>query len=366
MPVGDALHPTPVLFRYYTSGTTGRPKAVERPRRTPEALVASIVGLARFWGVASPDDVHLACGPLYHTAPLAYSNHALLLGQTVVLVDRFDPMECLRLIERERVTWTHMVPINFVRILGLPDDVRRRPDLSSLRRVIHAAAPCPVEVKRRIMEVFPRGTVWEYYGMTEGFATAISPEEWLRKPGSVGRAAFGNGISIVGRDGRELPAGQPGVVYVSPAGGARFAYGGDPSKTAEAWRGDRFTVGDMGYLDEDGYLFLTDRAQDLIITGGANVYPAEVEAVLYTHPAVADVAVIGVPDDEWGESVHAVVEARAPVSTQELVAYCRHRLAHYKCPRGVAFVAALPRDDNGKIRKRELRDRYWAGRDRRI
>lgn len=202
--------------------------------------------------------------------------------------------------------------------------------------------------------------------MTEGLATIISAEEWRRKPGSVGRAAPGLELRILDEDGRELSPGEPGLVYVSPTGGVRFAYAGAPEKTEQAYRGDLFTVGDMGYLDEDGYLFLTDRKTDLIISGGANVYPAEVEAALYQHPAVADVAVVGVPDDEWGEAVKAVVQPRGPVSEDALIAFCRDHLAHYKCPRTVDFVEVLPRDENGKVRKRELRERYWAGRARRI
>jgi long-chain acyl-CoA synthetase len=365
-PPEGGLDPAPVLFRYYTSGTTGVPKAVERPRPDPERYLAGMASFPQLAGVTGPDEVYLGCGPLYHTAPCAFATYALTLGHTVVLMGRFDAAECLALIERERVTWTHMVPINFVRILALPPEVRERYDLTSLKKVLHAAAPCPVDVKRRIMEVFPPGTVWEYYGMTEGLATIISPDEWLRKPGSVGRAAPGVEVSILDEEGRPLPPGQVGLVYVTPMGGVRFAYAGAPEKTAAAWRGDRYTVGDMGYLDEDGYLYLTDRKQDLIISGGANVYPAEVEAVLFRHPAVADCAVIGIPDDEWGEAVLAVVEARAPVDEREIIAFARERLAHYKCPRRVELVEELPRDENGKVRKRELRDRYWAGRPRKI
>jgi long-chain acyl-CoA synthetase len=315
-------------------------------------------------GLTSPDEVHLACGPLYHTAPRAFASYALLLGQTLVLVRSFDAAECLQLIERKRVTWTHMVPINFVRILALQNP--HASDLSSMKRVLHAAAPCPVEVKRRIIDLFPTETVWEYYGMTEGLATMISPGEWLEKPGSVGRAAPGIEVHILDEDGRELPPGQVGLVYVTPMAGVRFSYAGAPEKTEEAWRGELYTVGDMGRLDDDGYLFLTDRKQDLIISGGANVYPAEVEAVLYAHPAVGDCAVIGVPDPEWGEQVKAIVEPRGEVTAEELIAFCRTNLAHDKCAKSVDFVDALPRDPNGKVRKRELRDRYWAAKGRKI
>ncbi len=354
-------------FQYYTSGTTGRPKRVDRPvNPDPAARAQGSRDYAASWGVDDPDGVHLACGPLYHTAPCAYAHYAVLLGQRVVLMDGFDAEECLRLIQDEGVTWTHMVPINFIRILALGDDVLARYDLSSIRRVLHAAAPCPVDVKRRVLELFPPGTVWEYYGATEGLATVISSEEWLEKPGSVGRAAQGLTVKVLGEDGRELEPGEVGLVYISPMGGARFEYAGAPEKTAETWRGGLYTVGDMGFLDADGYLYLTDRKQDLIISGGANVYPAEVEAVLFGHPAVADVAVIGVPDDEWGESVKAIVQPWGELDPGELIAFARERLAHYKCPRSVDLVEALPRDPNGKLQKRELREPYWAGRERRI
>jgi long-chain acyl-CoA synthetase len=309
--------------------------------------------------------VHLLVGPAYHTAPGAFANRALQqFGQTVVIMRHFDAEECLRLIETHRVTWSHMVPINFVRILALPEEKRHSYDLSSVRRILHAAAPCPIEVKRAIMELFPPGSIYEYYGATEGLATLCPAEEWLAKPGTVGRAAPGIDVRIYGDEGDPLPAGEVGTVYFSTP--MRFRYAGAPEKTRQSWRGDYFTAGDMGYLDEDGYLFLTDRKIDMIITGGANVYPAEVESVLFTHPAVADVAVFGIPDKEWGERVHAVVELRSPVTEDEIIAFCRDRIAHYKCPGSVEFVEGLPRDPNGKIRKRVLREPFWKDSDRKI
>jgi long-chain acyl-CoA synthetase len=216
------------------------------------------------------------------------------------------------------------------------------------------------------MEVFPPQTVWEYYGMTEGLATMISPKDWLERPGSVGRAAPNLEVHVLDAEGRELPPGEVGLVYVTPMGGVRFSYAGAPEKSEQMWQGELYTVGDMGYLDEDGYLFLTDRQQDLIISGGANIYPAEVEAVLFCHPAVADCAVIGIPDPEWGEQVKAIVEPRAEVTAEELIEFCRANLAHDKCPRSVDFVEKLPRDDSGKLGKRELREPYWAATSRNI
>ncbi|MCA1833409.1 MAG: AMP-binding protein [Actinomycetota bacterium] len=364
-PIEDAPLPAPPRFRFYTSGTTGQPKAVERPVTPTGDYIERTKSFPPLDGLTKPGLVHLACGPMYHTAPCAFANYALLFGHTVVLMDHFEAEEALSLIESERVTWTHMVPINFIRILNIDEDVRKKYDLKSLKKVLHAAAPCPVDVKKQIMKVFPRNVVWEYYGMTEAFATIISPSEWQKKPGSVGKAAPGVTMKILDEKGKELPPGETGVVYLIPSGG-KFAYAGAPEKTKESWRGDLFTVGDMGYLDEDGYLFLTDRRQDMIITGGANVYPAEVEATLYKHPAVADVAVIGVPDDEWGEAVKAIVETRKPVKAEELIDFCRENLAHFKCPKTVELVDKLPRDENGKVRKRDLRDPYWAGRPARI
>ncbi len=334
----------------YTSGTTGRPKAVERSN-----VGAPPVNFLEFWGLAGVDQTHLCCAPVYHSQPRAFAQFALAAGHTLVLMERFDAEDFLRAIDRERITWVSMAPIHFVRILALPDEVRSRYDLSSLRLVMHSAAPCPVDIKRRIIDVFPPGTVWELYGGTEALFTMVSPDEWLQKPGTVGRAGPGITVKILDDDGAELGPGEVGTVYASQS---RFSYRGAPEATEESWRGDLFTLGEMGHLDEDGYLFLHDRKKDMIVTGGSNVYSAEVEAVLITHAAVADVAVIGVPDPEFGEHVAAIVETMAPVSAEELVAYCRERLAHYKCPRSIEFVAVLPRDPSGKVRKRELRLRY--------
>jgi long-chain acyl-CoA synthetase len=261
-----------------------------------------------------------------------------------------------------------MVPAHFIRILELPPEVRARWHLSSVRKILHAAAPCPPEVKRRIMDVFPPGAVWEFYGATEGPGTIISPEEWLARPGSVGRPWPGVTVKILDDDGREVPPGEVGTIYLSALGSGKFSYRNAPEKTAGAFRGDFFTVGDMGWLDADGYLFIADRRTDMVISGGVNIYPAEIEAALHAHPDVVDAAVFGVPDDRWGESLHAVVEPRrdAPLTAAAVQAWCRERLADYKTPRTVEFTAELPRDPNGKVLKRQLREPHWAGRARRV
>lgn len=342
----------------YTSGTTGRPKGIERAAPAP-ARVATPNPVAAFWGF-TPDDVHLLCGPAYHTAPGMYAQMHLALGATVVVMEPFDADECLRLIETERVTTTHMVPANFVRIL---DAEWARYDRSSMRRILHAAAPCPVPVKRRIIDAFPAGAVWEYYGMSEGMGTVISPEEWLRKPGSVGRAFPGLDVQIRSESGALLPAGEVGLIYVSAIPGYRFGYHNAPDKTAQAWQGDYFTVGDLGRLDEDGYLFLADRRIDLVISGGVNIYPAEVEQALCEHPAVADAAVFGVPDERMGERVHALVQLRRGVtcSVEQLLADVRGWLADFKMPRSVELVDVVPREPNGKVIKRRLREQASRG-----
>jgi long-chain acyl-CoA synthetase len=355
MPPTEDFLGTHVIPMAYTSGTTGRPKGISRSLPTP-AREATPNPIAAFWGFG-PDDVHLLCGPAYHTAPGVYSQLHLTLGAAVVVMQPFDAERCLELIETERVTTSHMVPANFIRILEA--DWQRR-DLSSIRKILHAAAPCPPAVKRRIFDVFPPGTVWEYYGMSEGMGTVISPEEWLRKPGSVGRAFPGLDVKVVSDDGAVLPPGEIGTIRVSAIPGYEFGYHNAPDKTAEAWEAGYFTVGDLGWLDADGYLFIADRRTDLVISGGVNIYPAEVEQAIAEHPEVADVAVFGVPDERMGQHVHAVVELRpgSTCTTDGLLAALRGSLADYKLPRSVDFVDVLPREPNGKIRKNKLRDDY--------
>lgn len=337
----------------YTSGTTGRPKGIDRAM-DPAAAHLTLFGMARLWDFG-PDDVTLVAGPCYHTGPAGYAQLHLLIGGTVVIMPHFDAAEALALIARHRVTNAFMVPTHFSRILQLDAAERARHDLSSVRRILHSAAPCPAAVKRGIMAVFPPGTVTEFYGASEGGFTRISAEEWLRRPGSVGTPWPGHEIHILDESGRALPRGAVGLIYVRAAGMA-FRYRGAEEKTRGAFHDGMFTAGDLGWLDDDGYLFIADRRTDLIITGGANVYPAEVEGVLAAHPAVADVAVVGVPDPEMGKAVVAVVELRpgATATAAELIAFTRRDLSHYKCPRRIELVPSLPREPQGKVRKREL------------
>jgi len=356
----------------YSSGTTGRPKGVRKqlPGTRLGDATSAPVQIATAFGDrgGGPGTVYLSPAPLYHGAPLVTSMSMHRLGGTVVVMERFDPRQCLELIQRYRVTQAQFVPTMFVRMLRLPKEDREHYDLSSLQHVVHAAAPCPVEVKRQMFDWWGP-IIYEYYSGTEDIGTThITPEEWLTHPGSVGRCM--TECHIVGENGEELPTGQAGVVYF--AGGRPFEYHNDPQKTAsvtneKGWR----TLGDVGYLDEEGYLYLTDRQAHMIISGGVNIYPQEAENLLAGHRAVADVAVIGVPDDEMGEAVKAVVEltdpaAASPELKADLLAYCRSELATYKCPRSVDFVDELPRDDNGKLYKRLLRERYWEGHNTRV
>jgi len=343
-----------VVTMNYTSGTTGRPKGIERVAPQPAKEYAPNA-LAAFWGFTGTD-VHLLCGPAYHTAPGNYAQMSLGEGGSVVIMPRFVAESCLELIERERLTTSHMVPANFIRIL----EARWQDhDRSSITKILRAAAPCPPAVKRQIMEVFPPGTVWEYYGASEGMGTVISPEEWLQKPGSVGRAFPGLRITIRDDDGNELPPGEVGSIYTSAMPGMpKFEYHNAPEKTAESWRDDEFTVHDLGSLDEDGYLFLADRRVDLILRGGVNIYPAEVEHALAMNPDVVDSAVFGLPDEQLGQRVHAIVELRpgAPPDPDAILGQLREHLAPYKLPTTFEFVDELPREPNGKVLKRQLRD----------
>ncbi|WP_436760409.1 AMP-binding protein [Streptosporangium sp. V21-05] len=347
----------------YTSGTTGRPKGVRRRliELSPEDLYPILTRKGwRHFGLP-PDGVHLLLSQLYHSAPYGQAMMALQFGHTVVVTERFDAAETLELVERHRVTNAFMVPTMFHRLLALPASVRAKHDLSSLTHLYHGAAPCPPSTKQAMID-WLGPVLWEYYGSTEAaVATMVSSAEWLERPGTVGRAIDGLAFTILGDDGAELPPGEPGMVYIG--GINHFEYHRDPSKTASTMRGALYTPGDIGYLDEDGYLFLCDRRTDLIISGGVNVYPAEVEAVLQEHPSVADVAVIGVPDPEWGQRVVALVQP-APGAvpgaelTGELLAHCDTRLARLKHPRVIEYRDPLPRTPTGKLSRSDLRNTY--------
>lgn len=347
----------------YSSGTTGRPKGV-RTELFDEAIDAPgpMMKTAAKLYALGPDTVYLSPAPLYHAAPLHFNLNVMRYGGTSVVMERFDAEEALALIERHRATHSQWVPTMFVRMLKLPEETRARYDHSTLRVAIHAAAPCPVPVKQAMIAWWGP-VLYEYYAATEGNGyVACDSQEWLARPGTVGRALLGE-LRILDDDGNRLPVGETGTIYF--ANGPAFEYHNDPVKTAasrsrEGWS----TLGDVGYVDADGFLFLTDRKHFMIISGGVNIYPQEVENLLVTHPMVADVAVIGVPNEEFGEEVKAVVQPMrmqdaGPELAAELIEFCRAHLSHLKCPRSIDFDPALPRHPTGKLYKRLLRDRYW-------
>jgi long-chain acyl-CoA synthetase len=345
----------------YSSGTTGRPKGIKRelPHLSPAEVPSMMSALLGFW--IDPDAVYLSPAPVYHTAPSVWSMSLQAGGITTVVMEKFDPEGALDAIARYRVTHAQFVPAMFARMLKLPESVRNSYDLSSLKRVIHAAAPCPVEIKKQMMDWWGP-IIDEYYSASEALgSTLITAEEWLAHPGSVGKPILGV-VHILDEDGNELPPGQAGEIYFE--GGYTFEYLNDPEKTAASrdkhgW----LTVGDVGYLDDEGYLYLTDRRHHMIISGGVNIYPQETENMLITHPKVLDAAVFGIPDPEMGQSVKAVVQTVDPADAtdefaDELLTWLRDRLSHYKCPRSISFEAQLPRTDTGKLFKGELVKKY--------
>ena len=361
-PIADEQLGTPML---YSSGTTGRPKGIARPLpvQPPGEMMPLFQFLTGLWHYRE-DMIYLSPAPLYHSAPQAAVNLTIRIGGTVVIMERFDPVEYLRLIERYQVTHSQLVPTMFSRMLKMPEEERTRFDLSSLEIAVHAAAPCPVQVKEQMIEWWGP-IIHEYYGATEGLGfTACNSEEWLAHKGSVGKVMLGD-LHILDDEMNELPMGQPGTIWFKTA--TPFEYHNDPDKTAESTSpdGTMTTVGDVGYVDEDNYLYLTDRKTFMIISGGVNIYPQETEDLLITHPKVADAAVIGVPNDDLGEEVKAIVQPMPGVEpndefTEELLAFCREHLSRQKVPRTIDYRDELPRLPTGKLYKRKLRDEYWG------
>lgn len=354
-------------FMFYTSGTTGRPKGVRRALLDmhPDEAASSSGGLFFLLGIqAHEDNVHITQAPLYHTAVNVWATTSLHMGHSVVLMDRWTPEGALERIDRCKVTQSHMVPTMFHRLLQLPEEVKDKYDVSSLRRMIHAAAPCPKETKMKMLEWWG-DSIWEYYAATEGGGTYVSPQEWRQHPGTVGKPWPGSKVIVVDEAGDELPPGQSGTIYMQMEG-QKFAYYKDEDKTSKARLGDFFTVGDVGYFNEDGYLFLNDRSTDMIIVGGVNIYPAEIEGALLQCPLVGDAAVFGIPNVDTGEEIKAVVELGEAVEVsqdearEQIMEHLRDRIAKQKWPRSLDFTDEMPRDPNGKLYKRRLRDPYWA------
>ncbi|WP_327087272.1 acyl-CoA synthetase [Nonomuraea sp. NBC_01738] len=352
---------------HYTSGTTGRPKGVKRKLSglDPDDGAELMTFLLGLFGITpGRPNAHLVTSPNYHTAVTQFGGTALHMGHTLVYMDKWSAEETLRLCERHRITNSHMVPTHFKRLLSLSAEIREKYDLSSLKWMIHAAAPCPVPVKQDMLDWWG-DCVYEYYAATEGGGTLATPQEWKAHPGTVGKAWPISELLIVDDDGEPVPTGTPGTIYMKMMGVA-FEYKGDPDKTAANRLKDHFTVGDIGYLTGDGFLFLCDRKADMIISGGANIYPAEIENELMVHPKIADVAVFGIPDEEWGEQIKAVVEPAegvppGPELAAEILASLEGRLSRMKWPKSIDFIAEMPREPNGKLLKRKLRAPYWEG-----
>jgi len=352
LPGGDSGGGPELMF--YTSGTTARPKGVVHAgTASDEGRRRAMEGQVALWGWTG-DDVYVMSGPAYHASHLGWSLCALYIGATTIVTEQFEARSWLAEVERHRGTRTFMVPAHFIRILELPEEDRAALDLTSLALIVHAAAPCPVAVKFKMMDAFPDAEIYELYGASEGGATKISPEEWRARPGSVGRPWPGVEIRILDEEAVPVPTGEPGLVYIRPAGSHRFSYRNDDEATERAWCDDAFTVGDIGFLDGDGYLTITDRVSDMVLWGGVNIAPREIEEVLFDHPAVVDCAVFGIPDERDGERLKAMVQLRTEIDPAELADYVGARLAKYKVPGEWQVVDELPRDHNGKVRKRLL------------
>ena len=344
----------------YTGGTTGRPKGALRGAVDPQVSLRLMDAL----DLAVAGHVHLVAGPLYHSAPFSFAYLTHVFGGTVVVMRKFDPEDALAAIARHRITSTFMAPTLVKRIVDLPEAVKRRHDVSSMKVLVVAGAPCPMRVKEEATTLFGPA-FYEFYGSTElGLNTVLRPEDVLRKPGSCGRAAPGIEIALLDDDGHPVPRGRPGELHVRRFPGMFDGYYKDPTATTATQRGEWLTVGDVAWMDDEGFYYICDRKRDMIISGGVNIYPAEIEDVLHRHPAVEDVAVFGVPDPDWGERVHAAVQLRpgSTLTADELGAWARERMADYKVPREVSVHTDFPRDDAGKLIKRQLRDPYWAER----
>lgn len=357
--INDPMLGSPML---YTSGTTGHPKGVYRwPPRPSTMLAALFQPMIQF---QPQTDLALLTGPAYHAAPLNLNAVAALAqGVGLVMMDRWDAEETLRLIEEHKIVYTHVVATMFNRMLKLPERTRQRYDLSSLRAVLHGAAPCPLHVKRAMIEWWGP-IIFEYYAATEGGATLASSADWLARPGTVGQATEGAHVRVLDEQKHDVPAGTSGTIYFRSPDEGRFVYYKSDAKTASSYHENYFTMGDQGYIDEVGYVFLTGRDAELIISGGVNIYPQEVDDILLQRPEVHDVCTIGIPNDDWGEEVRSVVELEPGVPqsaalAKELVAYCRAHLAHFKCPREVVFDTGLPRLPSGKIQRHKVRAPYW-------
>jgi long-chain acyl-CoA synthetase len=353
----------------YTSGTTGRPKGVYRRTRPVVSQLTNVANATAKWNPET--DLSVLTGPLYHAAPLGL-NLVLPInaGVGTLLMDKWDAEETLRLIQHHKATHTHLVPTMMHRMLQLPEEVRRKYDVSSMRWIIHGAAPCPAHVKKGMLDWFGPA-LYEYYSATEGGGVWVEPQEWLRKPGTVGRAVPGVEVKLMDAEGKDVPQGEDGLIYTKAPATGRFEYYKEPNKTDSSYRGEWFTLGDVGRFDEEGFLFLTGRTAELIISGGVNIYPVEIDEVLIRHPLVADAAVVGAPNEDWGEEIKAVVELKPGVAPDEttrqaILDYAREKLPGFQRPRTVDFVDTLPRSPAGKVLRQQVRAPYWANRSKKI